>query len=241
MIRTWLSTKRLLQSEINEFEMIKLISIHIPKTAGTSFYHILQQVYGEHLSISFKRRDYMKLIREKKELQFDKSVYVVHGHLYYHEVKKLHQTHQAKLITWLRHPVNRVISNYEFFTSSLHEPHRNLANYEINKHRLDEDILTYAEKIENRNRMSDFLKGIRLEQMLFIGIQENFRKDVERLGNLLDWPSVEIPTLNRGVNRKTIYPKAVLNQIANWNQRDIELYAKACELRDIPLDGKFTL
>jgi len=93
--------------------MLDLISIHIPKTGGTSFYQILQQVYGEGLSVSYRRKDYKKVIQSG--LDFSKTitedVKVLHGHLYYEELRTIHQSSDARVICWLRDPLERVISN----------------------------------------------------------------------------------------------------------------------------------
>ena len=49
--------------------MIELISIHVPKTGGQSFYQVLKQVYGDRLSISYRRRDYEAAKKEYRRFR----------------------------------------------------------------------------------------------------------------------------------------------------------------------------
>ncbi|MEL6866384.1 MAG: sulfotransferase family 2 domain-containing protein [Bacteroidota bacterium] len=216
--------------------MIELLSIHIPKTAGTSFYQILQQVYGQALSISFKRRDYKALVQKYGRLEngISHDLRVLHGHFYYQELQDFQQSHQIPTICWLRDPVQRVVSNYRFFKQGLRNPLRNPRNYEINKHRVEESLLTYAAIPENQNRMVSFLEGISLEELFFVGIQEHFKEDVQRLAQLLDWPKVQIPYLNRSESDHSL-PEAIpadwLAKIRSWNAADVRLYEAAMALR----------
>lgn len=207
--------------------MLELISIHIPKTAGTSFYHILSQVYGEQLSKSFRRRDILPHLRsssfECKEIE---QLRVLHGHFYYSEIAALQEQTQAKVICWLRDPVERVVSNYRFFIAGLSNPQRNPADYAINQHRSKESLLEYAQREENRNRMSKFLAGLEPEKLFFCGQVSHFAAEVERLGQLLDWPPVDIPKLNVNPSKgNSVNISAdALQLVRNLNSKDIRLY-----------------
>jgi hypothetical protein len=218
-----------LRARRKEKPRIELISIHMPKTAGTSFYKTLREVYGPTVSIPIRRGDLAVTIERFGSLEgsLTGERKVVHGHLYYPEIMDLQQQHGAKVITWLRNPVDRVISNYRFFKAGLVWPYRGLKK--------NESLETYAKKEETRNTMSKFLSGIEVEDLYFVGIQEHYSEDLERLGKLLGWPAISSPVhLNCSVPVKgeVDYSDPVLRRmIAELNQKDIMLYEKALERR----------
>lgn len=214
--------------------MLELISIHIPKTGGTSFYQLLQQAYGaEAVSISYKRKHYMAAMQEHDSFldSLPDGLRVLHGHLRYPEVADLHRQSGAKAICWLRDPVERVISNHRFFLHRLRNPHINPRGYALNKHRVNESLTTYAARPENRNVISRHLEGIALEELAFVGFLHRFEADLHRLAQLLGWPPLALPHLNQGALPKPArLSEADLRQLRRYNQQDIELYQRALSL-----------
>lgn len=212
---------------LNYAAMLELISIHIPKTAGTSFYHCLQCVYGPDISISYKRRDVQPLLHNGQiPAMAVQHLRAIHGHFKYREVRQLHHATQAKVICWLRDPVARVISNFRFFKAGLNNPQRNPPDYKRNKHRIDEDLITYARRPENRNRMSDFLAGIAPEELFFVGRQSHYTDDLQRLRQLLGWPAVQPVSLNRSAVAEPTIEVTELEAIRALNPLDVALWEK---------------
>lgn len=150
---------------------------------------------------------------------------VIHGHFTYREIEAIHLKSQAPVICWLRHPVDRVISNYHFFMEGLRNPARNPLQYELNKHRISEDLFRYAQRAENRNRMGKFLSGISFESLFFVGVMERFEQDVGKLGEMLDWPPINIPKMNQGLAVET--DREIRKKILALNQEDYSLYLQA--------------
>lgn len=217
--------------------MVELISLHIPRTAGTTFYKILSQVYGEELSISIRRKDVEVIsnIKNGFHSKLSPNIKVIHGHLYYDEVRKIHLDDEVKIITWLREPVSRVISNYRFFMDGLHHPTRNPQVYAFNKHRINETLLEFAQLEENRNRMSKFLAGIAVKDLFFVGLLETFEKDLNRLSQKLNWPEIEIPHLNSvsyKKNKDYMLDKNLVLELESLNALDVEMYNKVLQMRE---------
>ncbi|HEX5002725.1 MAG TPA: sulfotransferase family 2 domain-containing protein [Bacteroidia bacterium] len=207
--------------------MIEFISIHIPKTAGRSFLAVLKSVYGENNVAHFDRKLFPnKSIPEIEQFlaALDTGKKVIHGHFTYKEIRELHLKYQPKIITWVRNPVERVISNYNFFKKRIAEAP---VDSEL-KLRSDETLLQYAEMETSRNRMSKFIDGLPPDDFFFVGIMEYFEKDLRTLGEKLNWKSFDIPKLNvnRGLHSIETYPPEVLNKIALLNSLDTELYRK---------------
>lgn len=210
--------------------MIELISIHIPKTGGTSFYRTLQEAYGAaQVSVSFRRRDYQAALKQgglSQSLPF--GLKVLHGHLYYEEVQPLHHKTNARVITWLRDPIDRVASNFSFFKHRLLHPAHNPEVAAANAHRKEETLLEYAHLEENRNRMSKFMRGLDPEKYFFIGLLEHFEADYQRLGRLLNWAEIpKLPRLND--NRQFRKKRSAINEgtrrhLQALNAEDMALY-----------------
>lgn len=208
--------------------MIELISIHIPKTAGTSFHRVLKENYGDLASPAFKRRDVLPCLDASGKTpatQWQKFQ-VIHGHFHYQEIIRIHQVTNAKIICWLRHPVDRVISNYRFFKHRLMHPELNPEVHALNLHRIDESLLEYAEREENRNRMNQFLTDLPLEDLFFIGFQERYALDLAILAKKLHWDQVNDSKLNEHVLPIEV-DDADRRMIESWNLLDMALYQKA--------------
>lgn len=214
--------------------MIELISIHIPKTAGTSFHRVLQDNYGNHASPALKRRDILPLLENSRTVPATQwqEYQVIHGHFHYQEIRSIHQSTHARVICWLRHPVDRVISNYRFFRHRLQHPEHNLEVFELNRHRIEETLLEYAEREENRDRMSKFLDGISLDDLFFIGFQERYDLDLAILAEKLLWNQVNLAKLNRSGNPMEVNGTERL-MIERWNRLDMSLYHQALALRGL--------
>lgn len=207
-----------------------IFSMHIPKTAGTSFYKNLELNYT-NISPSLKRRDIIEIRHKNALLDQLMRRDVVHGHMTYNEAIDLLGVKSERIIFWVRNPVQRVISNYSFFIQGLHNPSRNKQNYLINRHRINESLLEYAEKEENRNRISKFLGNMDWSRCLFIGRVENFEEDIMELSKSLGWEHVDQTPHNQSSQEKRQIGEDELKQIEALNERDMDLYYQILEFK----------
>lgn len=100
---------------------LELLSLHIPKTAGVSFNYVLQSIYGRKSVASF---DIKQAGIEVNSKTYHSNILpgfqVLHGHFIYEElITTFEIPKDIKKITWLRHPVKGVISNYYYLESLL--------------------------------------------------------------------------------------------------------------------------
>lgn len=210
--------------------MIELISIHIPKTAGRSLLKALTDAYGVEQVLVVNR----KAFREKRSDALDElrkritpQTRVIHGHIHLSDISELlNEYPSARLITFLRDPVDRVISHYFHEKRILEETGHLSAFKEVPV----DTLANYAGDEQSRNVMSRFLGGMPLSRFFFIGCFENFAADLQRLMQMLGKPLKEIP--NENINRSqsplryNITP-ADREMIVSLNEDDVSLYQRS--------------
>jgi ubiquinone/menaquinone biosynthesis C-methylase UbiE len=214
-------------------DSVEIISVHVPKTAGATFGHmVLPQIY----SLEKIFYDYEFLPVEVLQDKFTSKTKVIHGHFPAIKYQKAYPN--AKIIVWLRNPINRLISWYYFWlTFPTNEPtsgkfHKYVVNNQIG----------FEEFIDLQDAQNDisrcYFQGINLENFQFIGIQEFFREDLWELQQLLNWPEVKVTPSNRNTYpdyedlvKSILSDRRLIGKIVSLNSADMELYQNALNLR----------
>lgn len=147
----------------------ELLSIHIPKTAGRTFREILKSQYGVNGVLSL---DHYYLTKQNEQLADHPTdrYPVIHGHLPYRQISKV-ALPSSKYITWLRHPVDRVISNYYHYRDSVFP-----AKQKRNPSAQLVSIEDFIERPKRRNKMSQYLEGIDLEALFLLVFRSSLRR-----------------------------------------------------------------
>lgn len=132
------------------------------------------------------------------------------------------------IITWLRDPVDRVISNYYYLSKILRkELQEEKKELNILK-KMQRSLLEYASAEGSRNRMHKFLGDLNIEDFKFVGLVEQYDEDVKELGHLLGWENAHVVEVNRtGSKNKAFVDQEMRNRIAELNSLDIEIYNQA--------------
>lgn len=215
---------------------LQLVSLHIPKTAGTSFRSILKQVYGTKAVVRFDIINGEAYIEQKlfKGDKLPSHIKVIHGHFCYADlIQKVQLPAAVKKITWLRHPVKRTVSNYFYLCSML----KHYLQEEKNKidilSKMQRTILEYAGDNYNKNRISFFLRGSSFEDYDFVGLVEHFDEDLKLMSAKLGWPD-NLKVIHHNETDKAAYSveKEVEDKIEEWNKADMELYNLALDNRN---------
>tara|TARA_R110002072_G_scaffold41085_3_gene115771 strand:- start:4500 stop:5180 length:681 start_codon:yes stop_codon:yes gene_type:complete len=215
--------------------MLEIIHIHIPKTAGTSLLNVLQKKYSPNEICTIKRKELTGNSFEKNSEIIKNNISmnhkILHGHFFYKEIEPIVNLHKnVKIITFLRNPVDRVISNYLFFKQRINEG-------KVDKNELsrkNETLMEYARLEESQNRQSKFLEGINLEKLYFSGIMETFAEDIKYLSQKLDININGIPVLNKNKHSESSafnISENELQELKSLNQKDLLLYQIALEIR----------
>lgn len=213
--------------------MVELISVHVPKTAGTTFMDILNQIYGQE-NIYFDYQHPSAVKNEPSALPH--NFRVIHGHFNILKYDYLHA--QAKKIIWLRHPIHVVISLYFYWLhvpiDDIYQCHTIVRDVKMLKIKLDE----FVEHGAAKNLISQHIFGLKINDFDFVGVQEFFQEDLADLQKMLNWSDFRIEEKNTNPNPKyqeeleTIFSKKTLiEKIIRNNQEDLEIYQEALRLR----------
>jgi hypothetical protein len=220
---------------------IELISIHIPKTGGRSLLDVLLKEYGKNLDYRHEREEFFPEDRfgELRLDTFPTYVRAFHAHLMVRQVMPLIKLHNPKVITWVRDPVERIISNYYFFMQRIREGGAN----EKQMKKRDYTLVEYATEGRKSNRMSAFLEGMSPEEFFFIGILERFQDDMDELAGKMGWKSrgpYKHVNDNAGFKHNndcaTQYKEIgddIRREIERLNEEDVRLYNEVKLMRGV--------
>lgn len=208
--------------------MVELISVHIPKTAGTAFRQVLCEVYGCDRVLN----DYPPDRIYDPATVIEPKIAVIHGHFLPGKYRNLFP--HAKRIVWLRNPIFRLISEY-FFALNIRD-YNNVFHAQLLERNLS--ILEYARIPAMRNFLTRHLAGAQLQEFDFVGIQEFYDRDLVSLQKLMGWCEF-VPTI-KNRNRDRPYQQCLqeimnddilIDRLARLNAADFKLYESALDIR----------
>ncbi len=144
-----------------------IISVHVPRCAGTTLYNFLNSIFKMKVS-NFCKLNFNEIKDEKIEL--------IHGHF----PSNLYDDHLEEIekITWIRDPLTRLISNYFLDMSgtwTINNDNNWLFFSRLRFGRIN--FVEYAELM--RNGISNYIVNDP-NDFLFIGRQEEFSLDIRR-------------------------------------------------------------
>lgn len=209
--------------------MVEVISLHIPKTAGTAFRLILGEIYGEqHVwRLNLDPEGQVKPSSGERP----QTPRAIHGHFRLSALRRfLGEPLRAPVITWIRHPVDRVISNYYALLAALNRNLRPENDAPNIVRRMARSLIEYAQQPGERNRMSRFLLG-ELDAFAFLGQTESFAEDLSVLSARFGWPAAPAIEANRTPGKPADVDAAARQRIAELNQVDVAIYERALARR----------
>ena len=201
-----------------------IISVHVPKCAGTSFRHVLHGIYGEKIWYNYGTifaRD-----QAKYEL-VPAGTEMIHGHFLADSFDDLYPDRQ--LLTWVRHPVERVVSNYYHF---LRAPDmRDNCCRALHEHSLN--LREFSDLDWMKNLSSRYLAKKPVSDFQFIGIAERFRESMLQFCNTYGFRSVMVMP-RENTNPERVTERYGLSQenyayILERNAEDMEWYTQALD------------
>jgi hypothetical protein len=201
-----------------------VFSVHIPKTAGVSFRKILAQLYAEDFLLKYWQ---MTDAYGRVVTTIPANIRCIHGH--YDPELLLPEYPGARLITWVRDPVERVVSSY---FHRLREPDwQHPVTRELHAKKLS--LLEFAGLELMRNEMARYIGRRSLEDFAFIGQVEAFESSLARFFREFGFPRIAVPRENCNPERQTTrysIDGEIRKKIAALNAQDFEIYRVVSQL-----------
>lgn len=192
-----------------------LVNIHIPKTAGTALRKNLNRVFSKpppNPSFIFgpkagkyedMRKDFTSLLPKL----FDRKERMLSGHYRYRDIVDVitHVRDDITLITFLREPIRRTISDYFYSISDVHtDPTGFKAQYPTFEHYMQSTeqmtkTLNYLRPNDDASS-TETLQSI-IEHFDFVGITENFESDLQHILGELGEKATDVRTANENKNQ----------------------------------------
>ncbi|MBC7368027.1 MAG: sulfotransferase family 2 domain-containing protein [Undibacterium sp.] len=195
-----------------------IVSVHIPKCAGTSFRHVLKQIHGvgfwPNYSADFSREG------------VPSGTTCIHGHFMADAYDRFWP--ERRLITMVRHPVQRLVSNYHHFLRR-HDPSNPASIY---LHGKGLSLRQFAELDLMQDEITRYTSGRKPADFAFVGISERYQESLLLLRRTF---KIEGPmsATHDNVNPERATPNYSLaredyDHIAKQNSADMAWYSEAC-------------
>lgn len=157
-----------------------IISCHIPKTAGTTFGRLLGAAFGARLLLDYgdllgddgpeaeaHRAERRNEVRQRAA-DIDRSYDAIHGHFRADKYHGLFRS--AGVCVFFREPAERVLSSYYYLLRNPQIPHPLVRRF----HEVRPTLEEFVARTEGANIQARFLGGLRLDDLAFCGITEDF-------------------------------------------------------------------
>jgi hypothetical protein len=214
-----------------------IISLHLPKTAGTSF--------GTSLAFHFSdryRRDYAdqcisKPVAQRCEEALEAGVEIaaqglgdiecVHGHFLPVKYLALAATRELTFVTWMREPVARMISHYYYWQESYDEKASAPHHRQVIEQGWTLEQFCLSEQF--RNIYTQYLWSFPLDDFAFIGISEHYQEDLKEFCRRYLSASLEPRSRNatKYSGLREAPDAAFLDKVREFHAADMELYQQA--------------
>jgi len=214
-----------------------IISLHLPKTAGTSFGTSLAAHFGDRYREDYADQCISKSVAQRCEDALAAGVEIaaqglgdiecVHGHFLPLKYLPLAATRELTFVTWMREPVARMISHYYYWQESYDEETSAPHHRQVIEQSWTLEQFCLSEQF--RNIYTQYLWGFPLDNFAFIGISEHYQQDLQEFcGRYL---SASLEQRSRNTTKysglREVLDAALLDKVREFHAADMELYQQA--------------
>lgn len=219
-----------------------IVSLHMPKTAGNSLKVVLDEHFGE--AISHDYLDYpMNVAPGERHLQAIEGCLAaakapseyrdtrcIHGHFLPVKYLLLADTRPAVFVTWMRDPVERVVSHYHYWFDHYDpgSPDTRPLHRQVVEEQWSLEQFCLSEQM--RNVYSQFLWGFPLERFDFIGITENYEADLRAFSLAYLGSELQARVVNERKSPGSASAELgdpLRERVEQWHAADMDLYRRA--------------
>ena len=219
-----------------------IISLHLPKTGGTSFGKMLEAHFGNAFYFDYgdlplntpRWRRKLKAVSAclwNRMRRFE-GTDCVHGHFLPVKYWSAGLRANATFVTWIRNPVDQLVSMYEFWQRT-----RGPKLPPLHRRVLQDDwsLERFCLGPELQNNLTQLLWRFPISRFAFVGVFEFFEEDCREFARaFLDCST---PAFRENVNPNGGSPRridsALRAKIESHHQLDMELHAKSIQMRPL--------
>jgi hypothetical protein len=157
----------------------RIISIHVPKTAGSSLHSQFVALFGDRVALDIAHDPFTAAGQQKGTYPDGKAV--LHGHF----AARRYEAENAFWLTFLRNPIDNLISIY-FYWKSIHTPAQ-----ELHRRFLTErPTIVELAKYNGLQRLfsETYFGGFDMRRFSFVGFHESRDRDIPWLGSQIGLP-----------------------------------------------------
>lgn len=214
-----------------------LISVHLPKTAGTSFRSSLESHFSERLLLDYEDRPINQttisrncnVLKASVLNRYRRSEYAcIHGHFMPLKYRWINNRELNKYVVWLRDPIERLASHYYYWLRDYNPSQAGRFRRRVVEESWSLEQFCFSG--EMRNIYSKCFWGFPVTRFDFVGIVENYALDLNYFSTHVLQAELQLREQNtnpRKTEDRYITDDHLRSRLEHFHDDDMRLYRAA--------------